>query len=152
MNVILKNIQCSTYYCLDDWKKKQKKMYLINGKYECKEQFELSSEESDLINIEYTITVNDANNFTNNTNYENLNNSFNISIEYNEEEYEWDEQIELSSDESDLINIEYTTIIKETNIFTNYYNQENNENFNNSFNSIGIGIDYNEEEYNSMRK
>ena len=35
---------CSINYCQENWKKKQKKMYLINGKYECEEQTELTSD------------------------------------------------------------------------------------------------------------
>ena len=40
----LKDKTCSINYCQDNWKEKQKKLYLINGVYVCEEQTELINE------------------------------------------------------------------------------------------------------------
>ena len=39
----LKNKKCSVKYCLNDWKNKQKQMYLINNKYECEQSYQIST-------------------------------------------------------------------------------------------------------------
>ena len=127
ISLILKNIKCSTYYCSDDWEKKQKKIYLINGTYECKEQVDLSTEESDLINIEFTTIINDINNFTNDYSHENSNNSINIITDYTEGDNYGPSTID-------------TTIINDTYNFVNNSNQVDKNNSNN------ISIDYIEED------
>ena len=53
INSILKEKKCSTLYCDNDWKNKQKEMFLVNGKYEC----EISSQ----IIINYDSSDNIAN-------------------------------------------------------------------------------------------
>ena len=144
ISLILENIKCSTYSCSDDWKEKQKNIYLINGIYECKEQIELSSEESDLINIEYTTIINDTNNFTNNSNIINDVNNFTNNSNIINDANNFANNSDIINDANDLTNNsniindannitnnsndEYITIINETNNFTNNSNIINNKN------------------------
>ena len=83
INSLLKNKSCSVYYCLDNWKEKQKKMLLVNDKYIC----EISIlETTNLISFENTelisYNINNSNDETNfiDQNTENMNNSTDFEI------------------------------------------------------------------------
>lgn len=78
LNYLFKNKNCSTNYCLDNWKQKQKIITYINGKYIC--EIPSIKEIAELTNLISTAITNDAtgninmsetiflNDFTNNKN------------------------------------------------------------------------------------
>ena len=118
--LLLKNKKCPTFYCLNDWKDKQKKMILKNNEYECINEIPISSyisniestyineitQNIDLTNFEDTILIESTDLIT-----ENINNS---KIEDNNIS-----QIILISDHTDKDNIENSDNYKISNELEN---------------------------------
>ena len=56
LSYVLKNKKCSTKYCLNDWKSKQKQLFLINNKYECEQSYQINTYINNPINTIYENT------------------------------------------------------------------------------------------------
>ena len=72
--MILFDKKCSIKYCLQNWKHYQKKIFLINGIIECKEQTDLLLSDMIIIN-----SINNIYNFNNSDEIMNLSDSVNIN-------------------------------------------------------------------------
>jgi surface protein len=105
---ILKQKQCSIKYCAENWKDKQKQMFLMNNKYQCEEITLTSSYESDLISTNY------LNNITEITGFTSSNNIIETTYLFNENKSDLNsisENIDISYKRTDLIITQYINYI-----------------------------------------
>ena len=69
LNFILKNKTCSTYYCLDNWKEKQKNILIVNNKYICDIQMQINTYVTSITNLISNTSNSETDNYSIEENY-----------------------------------------------------------------------------------
>ena len=116
ISLILKQKKCSTKYCAENWKDKQKQMFLMNNKYQCEAITLTSNYVTDLISNKY------LNNITEITDFTSSNSIIETTYLVNENKSDLNsisENIDISYKRTDLISTQYINYI----IFQNNTNE-----------------------------